>query len=213
MRAIRYMQRLASAALLVMAGCGSATLGTVGSPASAKWVGPPMPGPGGGRMRTVIYYGPWQCSTPFMSRCEAKCAAQGHALMGCIWLADIKGDWEGRFLVFPAAAGGRLAITHCCCDIPKVSDGERRRTTWGRAREAFREAWGEEYGAWPAASNGKPWPGHHIFDLVHGGDPTAPNNVLPTPQDVHNVFSSEYPACYAPGGRWRAVGPDRPYAD
>ena len=193
---------------LCLMGCGSATVGTV---ASTKWVGPLMPSPLGGQVRTVIYYGPWLCSAAFMTRCERKCAAQGHPLMGCIWLADFKGDWEGRFMGFAAAAGGRAAITHCCCDYPKVTDLDRRRKTWDRARKSFREEWGQEFGAWPRS--GDAWPGHHIFDLAHGGEPTAPANVLPVPRDVHEVFNTEYPACYAPGSRWRSVGPDHPYVD
>ncbi|RYZ35058.1 MAG: hypothetical protein EOO72_12465, partial [Myxococcaceae bacterium] len=97
------------AAFLSLVACGSATVGAVGSPAAAKWVGRPMTTPDGGQLRTTIYYGPWQCSSAFMARCESKCAAQGHALMGCMWLADFKGDWQGRYLFLPAAAGGRFA--------------------------------------------------------------------------------------------------------
>ncbi|RYZ44750.1 MAG: hypothetical protein EOO72_05520 [Myxococcaceae bacterium] len=207
-------QQLAAsaAAILALVSCGSATVGTVGPPASAKWTSPFMPSPAGGQVRTTIYYGPWQCSAAFMARCESKCAAQGHALMGCMWLADIKGDWQGRFMLMPAEAGGRLAITHCCCDYPKV-DGESLRKTWNRARPGFREAWGREFGEWPKGSTGKYWPGHHIFDLGHGGPPVAPDNVLPAPENVHSVFNSEYPACYAPGGKWLVPGPARPYAD
>ncbi|RKH68763.1 hypothetical protein [Corallococcus llansteffanensis] len=213
MIAVRPLQRAASATLvLAFVGCGSATTGTVGRPASAKWVGPTIPSPDGGQVRTTIYYGPWQCSVAFMSRCETKCAAQGHALRGCIWLADFKGDWQGRFMLMPAAAGGRLAITHCCCDYPKVTDLQLRRDKWDNTRERFRNAWGSEFGTWPA-SKGKSWPGHHIFDLAHGGPPVAPDNVLPVPGDVHKVFNDEYPACYAPGGKWLTPGPEHPYVD
>ncbi|MCY1034943.1 hypothetical protein OV207_26080 [Corallococcus sp. BB11-1] len=172
---------------------------------------PIVASPDGGQVRTTIYYGPWQCSAAFMARCESKCAAQGHALMGCMWLADIKGDWQGRFMLMPAEAGGRLAITHCCCDYPKVADLEARRKAWNNARKSFRRDWASEYGDWPRS--GDAWPGHHIFDLAHGGEPVAPGNVLPVPKAVHDVFTTEYPACYAPGGRWRAVGPDHPYSD
>ncbi|WP_233582971.1 hypothetical protein [Corallococcus sp. CA053C] len=170
-----------------------------------------MPSPDGGQVRTTIYYGPWQCSVAFMSRCEAKCAAQGYALRGCIWLADFKGDWQGRFMLMPAAAGGRLAITHCCCDYPAVSNVKQQRTQWNNARASFRESWAEEFGAWPSGKD--PWPGHHIFDLAHGGPATAPDNILPVPGDVHDVFNREYPACYAPGGKWLTPGPARPYVD
>ncbi|RKH51096.1 hypothetical protein [Corallococcus llansteffanensis] len=203
---------VSAAALLTLVGCGSATVGTVGSPASAKWVGPPITTPDGGQLRTTIYYGPWQCSAAFMARCESKCAAQGHALMGCMWLADFRGDWQGRYLFLPAAAGGRLAITHCCCDYPKVADGEWRRTTWQNAREGFRNKWSAEFGDWPK-TGGENWAGHHIFDLAHGGEPTAPGNVLPVPGAVHKTFNFEYPACYAPGGKWLTPGPARPYVD
>ncbi len=197
---------------MCVVGCGSATVGTVGTPASAKWVGPPIPGPGGGEVRTVIYYGPWLCRAEWMTRCERRCAAEGHALMGCIWLADIKGDWRGRFAFLPAEAGGRLAMTHCCCDYPTVSDGEARRRTWNNAREGFRNAWGDEFGAWPQTA-GRYWPGHHILDLLHGGHPTAPGNVLPVPQAVHDVINLAYPACYSRASQWSTVGPDRPYVD
>lgn len=210
---MRFWSRLSCAVFgLCTVGCGSATVNTVGVPASAKWVGPPMPGPGGGEVRTVIYYGPWLCSAAWMARCERRCAAEGHALMGCIWLADIKGDWQGRFAFMPAAGGGRLAITHCCCDYPKVSDGEARRRAWENARKGFRRTWGEEFGAWPRSEQGA-WPGHHIRDLWHGGEPTARWNVLPVPPDVHEVINEAYPACYGNGSRWKTVGPDRPYVD
>ncbi|WP_434300224.1 hypothetical protein [Corallococcus exiguus] len=202
-----------AAAILALVGCGSATVGSGGSPARAKWVSPIFTTPDGGQLRTTIYYGPWQCSTAFMSRCESKCAAQGLPLMGCMWLADIKGDWQGRYLFMPAEAGGRLAITHCCCDYPKVSDGEWRRKTWQSAREGFRRKWSSEFGEWPKTGGGENWAGHHIFDLAHGGPPTAGGNVIPVPGDVHTVFTNEYPACYAPGGKWLTPGPERPYAD
>jgi hypothetical protein len=195
------------------AGCGSATVGGTGKPASAKWVGPTVPSPAGGTMQTTIYYGPWQCSAAWMARCERQCASQGHALLGCIWLADIKGEWQERFaFFFPAEAGGRVAITHCCCDYPKVSDLAQRRAAWRNARTGFRNQWGREFGAWPQTA-GSNWPGHHIFDLLHGGDPTAPANVLPMEPAVHTAINSAYPACYTRGAQWSAVGPDRPYVD
>ncbi|RKH55738.1 hypothetical protein [Corallococcus aberystwythensis] len=210
MKAILHAASTAFALALV--GCGSATGGTLGKPAMAKWVGPVFGTPDGGQLRTTLYYGPWQCSAAFLSRCESKCAAQGHALMGCMWLADIKADWQGRYLFMPAEAGGRMAITHCCCDYPKVADGEWRRNTWQSARESFRRKWSSEFGDWPKTS-GENWAGHHIFDLAHGGAPTAASNVIPVPGDVHKVFTNEYPACYAPGGRWLTPGPERPYVD
>jgi hypothetical protein len=167
----------------------------------------------GGQTRTTLYYGPWQCSREWMNRCERKCTAQGHKLMGCMWLADIKTDWQGRFLgLFPSAAGGRLAITQCCCDYPKVGDVASRREQWRRKRESFRQKWDEEFGEWPN-QDGRNYPGHHIRDLQHGGDPIAEGNILPAPPGVHDVFTEEYPLCYAEGGKWLVVGPDRPYSD
>lgn len=214
MTAISFLRHAVRATtILSLVGCGSATVGGGGSPARAKWVGSVVRTPDGGQVRTTIYYGPWQCSAAFLSRCESKCAAQGYPLMGCMWLADIKGDWQGRFLLMPAEAGGRLAITHCCCDYPKVTDLQSRRDKWDNARERFRDAWASEFGGWPTTNAGKNWPGHHIFDLAHGGPPVAPDNVLPVPGDVHKAFNDEYPACYAPGGKWLTPGPDRPYAD
>ncbi|WP_254627551.1 hypothetical protein [Myxococcus sp. CA040A] len=62
-------------------------------------------------------------------------------------------------------------------------------------------------------SQGKNWPGHHIFDLAHGGPPVARDNVLPVPTDVHKVFNAEYPACYAGGSQWSTPGPSHPYVD
>ncbi len=163
-------------------------------------------------MQTTIYYGPWQCNARWMSRCTRRCAAEGRVLKGCIWLADVKGDWRGRFAFLPAEAGGRLALTHCCCDYPTVSDLRSRRDTWNNAREGFRDAWAEEFGAWPQ-SGGDFWPGHHIYDLWHGGHPTAVGNVLPVPPGVHGVINKAYPMCYAGDAQWRSVGPDRPYSD
>ena len=118
-------------------------------PASAKWMGKPVQAPGGGEIQTTIYYGPWQCNQRWMNLCQNKCASQGHKLMGCIWVADIKTDWRGRYLGFPAAAGGRYAITHCCCDYPEVEETASLREQWTKKRESFRRKWGEEFGGWP----------------------------------------------------------------
>lgn len=211
------MSKLTCTVLAVLlvgaAGCGSATVSSSGKPASAKWVGPAWPGPGGGTVKTVIYYGPWQCNAEYMNRCQRRCASEGHTLKGCIWLADVKGDWQGRFAFLPAEAGGRLALTHCCCDYPTVSDTQARRDIWKNARDGFRNEWAREFGAWPKSGSGDHWPGHHIFDLWHGGDPTAPGNVLPVPTEVHKVINDAYPACYAGGSQWSNVGFDRPYVD
>jgi hypothetical protein len=147
-----------------------------------------------------------------MAHCESKCASEGHKLMGCIWLADIKTDWQARYLGSPATAGGRYAITHCCCAYPKATDTAARRESWKGARDTFRKKWGEEFGEWPKRGN-EHWPGHHIRDLQRGGDPIASGNVLPVPPDVHAVFTDEYPMCYAGGGKWSTVGPARPYVE
>ena len=182
-------------------------------PARGKWVGPTITGPAGGQLQTAIYYGPWQCNQRFMDYCSRKCSAEGHALMGCMWIADIKMDWKGRFLVFPVHAGGRLAITHCCCDYPTVKDVADRRDQWDNVKKSFRRKGGEGFGEWPMESNGNSWPGHHIRDLLHGGAPKAENNVLPVPPSVHDVLNKEYPACYSGSSRWKTVGPSLPYTD
>ncbi|RKH55907.1 hypothetical protein D7W81_35220 [Corallococcus aberystwythensis] len=207
-----YSRTACAVAIAALVGCGSATVGGVGRPASAKWVGSVVNTPDGGQLQTTIYYGPWQCTDAFLSECGRKCAAQGRMLKGCMWLADIKGDWRGRFLLLPAQAGGRLAITHCCCDYSTISNVSQQRRIWNRARDRFRETWAEEFGAWPQ-SGGTLWEGHHIFDLWHGGPPVAPSNVLPVPPDVHQVLNQQYPACYAGGGQWSMPGPARPYVD
>jgi hypothetical protein len=87
-----------------------------------------------------------------------------------------------------------------------------RRQQWKGARDSFRKEWGEEFGEWPKSGDDH-WPGHHIRDLQRGGEATAKRNVLPTPPSVHDVFTDEYPICYAGGSRWSMVGPDRPYTD
>ncbi|TQF10166.1 hypothetical protein FJV41_40875 [Myxococcus llanfairpwllgwyngyllgogerychwyrndrobwllllantysiliogogogochensis] len=192
-------------------GCGSATVGAVGPPASAKWEGPPVTTPDGGTVRYAIYYGPWLCSARWMTQCERRCAAEGHVLLGCIWLADLKGDWSGRWAYLPAQAGTRYALTHCCCDYA-VTDPTRTRRQWDNARDNYRRDWIAEFGGWPQ-SGGRNWPGHHIRDLGHGGHPTDPRNVFPIPDAVHTVVNSAYPQCYARGSRWSTIGPDRPYSD
>lgn len=199
--------------LLLVVLIGGVASDAVATPAPGKWEGPPVPGPLGGVTRTTIYYGPWQCSKAWMTSCEEKCASRSRKLIGCIWLADIKTDWQGRFAgVFPASAGGRLAITHCCCDYAEVKDTLARRETWRSARDGFRRKWSEEFGEWPRQGDTN-WPGHHIHDLLHGGDPVAEWNVLPVQPDIHEVFNKEYPICYTAGGKWSRIGPDRPYTD
>ena len=136
--------------------------------------------------------------------------------MGCMWLADIKLDWEGRLVVppLPVKAGGRYGLFHCCCDYPTlpkaVKEAERRR--WDNIRESFRERWSKKFGEWPAEGD-NPWPGHHIRDLWHGGDPVDPNNILPTHPEAHKVFNDQYPACYDGLAPWNTAGPALPYSD
>lgn len=180
-------------------------------PAAAVWRGPWMATPTGTR-RTTIYYGPWQCTAAWLEECSGKCAGEGLQSLGCIWVADIKLDWEGEVGPVPIAGGGRLAVTHCCCDYP-TSGSEKLRKEWDRAREKFRTEWGKEFGDWPTTASGDPWPGHHVRDLQHGGSAAARDNVLPVPGDVHKTLNDEYRACYAPGSRWARPGPPRPYAD
>ncbi len=203
-----------SALLLILAaGFGTASVASGGLPDSKKWVGPEMPGPLGGQSRTTIYYGPWRCSQAFMNYCQRRCAAEGHKLMGCIWLADIKTDWQSRFLGSPMSGGGRLAITHCCCDYPLAKDVKGRRAQWERETQKFRDDWAKEFGEWPTGADGRNWHGHHIRDLGHGGEPTARRNVLPVSPETHYEFTDAYPACYSGKGGWELVGPDRPYVD
>ncbi len=170
----------------------------------------------GGRMRTTFFYGPWQCRQAFMTECQRECAQQGYPLMGCMWLADIKLEWEGQLFVppLPVKSGGRLAITHCCCNYPTrtTADNDAARQEWKNAMKSFRQDWSKKFGEWPV-ENGKAWPGHHIRDLKHGGDPLNPNNIMPTHPDVHDVFSRVYPACYEGQAPWNSVGPDWPYTD
>jgi hypothetical protein len=168
--------------------------------------------PDGGTVRYAIYYGPWLCNARWMAQCERRCTAEGRVLLGCIWLADLKGDWSGRWAYLPAEAGTRYALTHCCCDYTTVNP-ESSRQLWAAARDAYRAAWATEFGEWPVTASGHNWPGHHIRDLAHGGHPTDPRNVMPVPDNVHKTITSAYPQCYSRGGRWSAIGPDLPYSD
>jgi len=177
-----------------------------------KWVGPTVTTPNG-VCRTVIYYGPWQCSEPLFDACTAKCRSEGRALMGCIWIADLKVDCEGSFLsFFTSRYGGRAAIDHCCCDYPRIDDLKKRRDAWNAGRDAFRIDWAKDFGEWPKTGSDN-WQGHHIHDLAHGGAPTAPGNVIPAPNDVHYELSSAYLKCYAGTGDWRTAGAYKPYTD
>jgi len=170
----------------------------------------------GGRIKTTLFYGPWQCRQDFMRMCQKECAQEGHRLMGCMWLADIKLDWEGRLVIppLPVKAGSRYGIFHCCCDYRTLSPGEKAaaRKKWDNFRKSFRKDWSKKFGDWPE-DDGVPWDGHHIRDLHHGGDPVDPNNVLPAEPSVHDLFNRAYPACYEGLAPWNTVGPNLPYSD
>jgi hypothetical protein len=170
----------------------------------------------GGKMRTTFFYGPWQCREAFMADCQKECAQQGYRLMGCMWLADIKLEWEGSIPVppLPVKSGGRLAMTHCCCNYNTLSPRENKaqRDRWRSIRSAFREEWSKKFGDWPA-EEGVAWPGHHIRDLLHGGDPVDPNNIIPIQPEVHEAFNDQYPACYGGQAPWNTAGPNWPYTD
>lgn len=86
-----------------------------------------------------------------MAYCTRQCAAEGYTLKGCVWLADLKLDWEGRLY----DAGGRYAITHCCCDYPVLSKEatQAARDRWENIRESFREDWSKTR----CYAGGPPW--------------------------------------------------------
>ncbi len=215
--------KLAEAVVLVfLSGCAT-TQGTGGSgpspspgakPAVKKelpWLNVP-----GGRMRTTLFYGPWQCRREFMNGCQKECASEGHTLKGCMWLADFKFDWEGRLVALPVPVkgGSRYGIYHCCCNYTELSkeENETQRDTWDAFRASFRDDWSKKFGQWPF-ENGENWPGHHVHDLKHGGNPVDRNNIIPAQPGVHKVFSKAYPACYGGQSPWNTVGPDLPYTD
>jgi hypothetical protein len=206
--------------LMVLMGCGTPggpyppATASAAPPASAKWEGPWMPVPGG-QWKAALYYGPWQCNRRLMDSCQVECAGQGYALKGCMWLADMKLDWKGQIVPpIRVDSGGRLALSHCCCDYPRVSPMQNRalREQWKNQTKTLRKRWGEKFGEWPKGGQDN-WPGHHLRDLFHGGEPTDLNNILPTPTGTHGVFNEQYPICYAGGSPWNAVGPDLPYSD
>jgi hypothetical protein len=180
------------------------------SPAPGRWDGPWKEDSVGSTLRATFYYGPWQCNQRWMDSCLRECAAQGHVLMGCMWLADIKYDWQAPMM--PVKAGSRYALWHCCCDFPELTSSAGPRKKWENAVKSLRRKFAEEFGEWPN-TGGVNWPGHHIHDLKHGGNPTDLGNVFPVPPDVHDVFSRQYPACYEGQAPWNTVGPDLPYRD
>jgi len=181
-------------------------------PASGKWEGPWKQYSAASSLKATFYYGPWQCNRRWMESCQRECAGQGRMLQGCIWLADIKYDWQSP--VMPARAGSRYALWHCCCDFPTLTkeDNKVSRELWNSEREALRRKWSEIYGDWPMQGS-KAWPGHHIRDLWHGGDPTDLGNIVPVRPDIHDIFGQQYPQCYQGGSPWNTVGPDLPYRD
>lgn len=180
---------------------------------TAKWVGPPFALPGGGVGQTTIYYGPWQCRELWLADCQTKCGTQGRRSMGCIWLADIKAELHTRFLLMPMWGSNKLAIVHCCCDWQETRPTRPLRDPWDDVRPAFRERWASEYGAWPKRPDGRFWEGHHIRDLLHGGDAVSESNIFPVGPEAHKALNDAYPECYAGGGRWARPGPDYPYAE
>ncbi|HEU5154424.1 MAG TPA: hypothetical protein VFU03_06825 [Gemmatimonadales bacterium] len=190
----------------------AATMGALASaPPTQKWVGPVTLMPGGGTTQTTIYYGPWQCRQEWLTDCTARCGRQGHRSMGCIWLADMKTEVKTRFLLMPISWGGKLAITHCCCDWPETRPVNR--DEWEKGRERYRKDWEKEFGEWPTIDGKRAWPGHHIRDLLHGGDQMSKDNVFPAPPDVHKLYDQVYRECYGSAHRWSQAGPDYPYAD
>jgi hypothetical protein len=196
---------------LVLWGCGT-TGSAIPPPKARKWEGPWMETPVG-LIRKTLYYGPWQCRQVWLDECQSKCAAQKLTSMGCIWVADIKTEVQSTVGIVPVKAGGRLAVTHCCCDYPLASDLEKRRNDWNNAREKYRRDWIEEYGGWPTDTNGNNWPGHHVFDLRRGGPSTTPGGIIPVPLDTHSLINKAYPECYDGKGRWNIAGPYWPYTE
>ena len=193
---------------------GSGSSPSSGAQPTVKKELPWLPVPGG-HMKTTLFYGPWQCRQDFMRMCQQECAQEGHRLMGCMWLADIKLDWEGRLIIppLPIKAGGRYGIFRCCCDYPTLTKEQNAasRKKWENFRDSFRDQWSKKFGDWPADAEN--WPGHHIRDLKHGGDPTDRNNILPAEPSVHDEFGRQYPACYDGRAPWNTVGPNLPYLD
>ncbi|GHG87059.1 hypothetical protein GCM10012319_44540 [Comamonas sp. KCTC 72670] len=201
--------RAAWVALLVTA-CAETPLPRTAN-AVRKWVGPPVNVAGSGQFRTVIFYGPWQCSRQLMDYCANKCSGSGHALQGCMWLADVKMDFQGTVM----RAGSRFGMTHCCCNYGKLSPDQTAaaRSRWSSARPGFREAWANRFGAWPTEPNGRLYEGHHVRDLWHGGNPTDWDNIIPFPKDLHTDLFELYNECYANDPPWTQVGVDYPYGE
>ena len=133
----------------------------------------------------------------------------------CGWPTSVSnGKGSLVLLPVPVEAGSRYGIFHCCCNysklLPEKKEVERKR--WDGFRESFREEWSKKFGKWPS-DGAKSWPGHHIRDLHHGGDPVDPNNIFPVKPSVHDLYNKMYPACYNGQPPWNTVGPDLPYTD
>ncbi len=108
----------------------------------------------GGRMKTTFFYGPWQCRREFMNGCQRECASEGHTLKGCMWLADLKFDWEGSLVVLPVPvkAGSRYGIYHCCCcDYTELS---KQATRAERARLNMSTGLLTSFGRWVSRTTG-----------------------------------------------------------
>lgn len=105
-------------------------------------------------------------------------------------------------------------MAHRACDYPVLSKAQNEivRRQWERFRAPFREEWSKKFGLWPI-SGGENWPGHHVRDLKHGGNPIDPNGIIPAEPVVHDDFGRKYPACYKGEEPWSQVGADLPYTD
>ncbi|RJS26226.1 hypothetical protein DRW03_06390 [Corallococcus sp. H22C18031201] len=158
-----------------------------------------------------MHYGPWQCRADLMEYCRDKCSGSGYALQGCIWLADVKMDYEGTVI----RTGSRAAIPHCCCNYIEGTKEETAalRQKWENIRTGFRSRWAERFGEWPTEADGKAYPAHHIRDLGHGGNPTDWDNLLPMPAAIHKLLPRIYNQCYANSSDWTRIGVDYPYGD
>ncbi len=176
-----------------------------------KWMGPVVTLPSGGQFQTVIFYGPWQCSSHLMEYCRSKCSGSGHALQGCMWLADVKMDFQGTVM----RVGSRYGMTHCCCNYPTLAPAQTNaaRGQWNSMRSEFRNQWSNRFGAWPTEATGTPYEGHHVRDLWHGGNPTDWDNIIPFPQDLHQQLPGAYKQCYANNPPWTSAGVDYPYGE
>ncbi|WP_254330082.1 hypothetical protein [Corallococcus exiguus] len=128
-----------------------------------------------------------------------------------MWLADVKMDFQGTLI----QAGSRFGMAHCCCNYGALTprQNEAARNRWNKARKGFREEWSRRFGDWPTEADGKPYQGHHIRDLQHGGNPTDWDNLLPFPQDLHEDLLGPYNQCYANQPPWTRVGVDHPYGE